>query len=314
MERKIVCIFGPTGSGKTGLGVYLAKKFNGEIISADSRQVYRGLDLGTGKDLKEYGDVKHHLIDICDPGEKFNMFDWLKQAREAIKDIFKRGKLPVVVGGTGLYFKALVEGFEINQNLKIKNQNDNAKIKKYDREELENKSLYDLRKIFDKLPTTNYKLDLKNPRRVIRAIELAQEGIKPVRKKPDFESLNLTIDLDREELYKKIDRRVDSRFDEGMLEEIEGLIQSGVTTDWLMSLGLEYKIITNFVLNLKCKSQNAKLQLKIQNLKTFEEMKQELKFKSHAYARRQLTWLRKMQVQKIKTKKEAVVLVEKFLN
>ena len=114
-ERKIIAIVGPTASGKTGWGVEIAKKFDGEIISADSRQVYRGLNIGTNKDLSDYGDIKYHLIDIKNPGEEFTLFDWLKLAREAIEDIFSRGKTPIIVGGTGLYVQALVEGFELEK-------------------------------------------------------------------------------------------------------------------------------------------------------------------------------------------------------
>ncbi len=129
--KKIICVVGPTASGKTGLAVYLAKKFNGEIISADSRQVYRGLDIGTGKDLAEYDDIKYHLIDICKPEEDFNLFAWLELAQKTVKEILDRGKLPIIAGGTGLYVQAFIEGFILTQNVKRKTKNHNVKLINY---------------------------------------------------------------------------------------------------------------------------------------------------------------------------------------
>jgi len=275
-ERKIVCIVGPTASGKTGWGIAVAKKYNGEIVSADSRQVYKKLDIGTGKDLEDYGDVKYHLIDVKNPGEKFTLFDWLKTAREAIDDILKRGKLPVVVGGTGLYVQALVEGFE----LKVESRK--TKVKRYLREELESKSLVELQKIFHKLTAKSSKLeavDLKNPHRIIRAIEKVQSGEIAYKEKPNFQALQIAIDLPRDVLYDRIDYRVEERFEQGMLEEIKHLIASGVDRKWLLGLGLEYRIIGRYVLG--------------GNNQSFEEMKQELKYKIHAFTRRQLTWFRR---------------------
>ena len=269
-KRKIIAIVGPTASGKTGWGVSIAKKFDGEIISADSRQVYKKLDIGTGKDLEEYGDVKYHLIDICEPGEKFTLFDWLDKAQTTIEEIFSRGKLPILVGGTGLYVQALVEGFSLGKS-EIRNPN----VEKYSRQELEGKSLKQLQKIVFKLKILNSKLDLNNPHRLIRAIERAQSGEVGKKKKPDFEVLQIAIDLPRDILYSRIDQRVEERFDQGMLEEIKNLITSGIDKKWLLGLGLEYRIIGNYILN---ENQN------------FEEMKQELKYKIHAFARRQLTW------------------------
>ena len=202
-ERKIICIIGPTASGKTGWGVSVARKFNGEIISADSRQVYRGLDIGTGKDLEDYSDVKYHLIDICEPGVYFTVFDWLERAREVIEDIFTRGKTPIIVGGTGLYVQALIEGFE------LKFESQKSKVKRYRREELESKSLEELQKIIFKLKIVNSKLDMNNPHRIIRAIEKVQSGEIANKKKPDFQALQIAIDLPRDVLYDRIDQRVE---------------------------------------------------------------------------------------------------------
>jgi len=297
MKRKLIVIVGPTASGKTSLGVFLAKKFNGEIVSADSRQVYRGLDLGTGKDLKDYDGIKYHLIDICNPEDKFTLFDWLKLAREAINDIYKRGKLPIIVGGTGLYVQALVEGFEIKNTAKATN------AKKYSRKCLNSKSIGELQNILADLAKEKLeKIDKNNPRRLIRAIEIAQEGDEPTKKKPNFEALQIGINLKREELYKKIDKRVDERFRQGMLEEVQGLVSGGINKKWLLSLGLEYKIIGNYVLS-EDKDKNS-----------FEKIKQELKYKIHQYARRQLIWFRRFpEIKWVQSKEEAEKLAREFL-
>lgn len=281
-KRKIIAIIGPTASGKTGWGVAVARKYNGEIISADSRQVYKKLDIGTGKDLEEYGEIKHHLINICRPGEKFTMFDWLECARAVIEDIFSRGKTPIIVGGTGLYVQSLVEGFELAKNLKFKAENS------YTRKELEKKTLKELNEIVlsFKLKTLNFKLDTQNPHRLIRAIERAQSGEVLSKKKPDFEVLEIAIDLPREVLYQRIDQRVEDWFVQGFIREVKGLLKSGVDPKWLESIGLEYRLLTQYLLkNRKTKE--------LKNDPEFLEMKQKMKFAIHAYARRQLTWFRR---------------------
>jgi tRNA dimethylallyltransferase len=292
-KRKIICIVGPTASGKTGWGVSIAKKFNGEIISADSRQVYQKLDIGTGKDLEEYGEVKYHLIDIRKPGEKFTLFDWLRLARQAVEDIFARGKTPVVVGGTGLYVQALTEGFELKKSTK------DLKIK-YSREQLEKKSLKQLKNILLKCDIGSSNIDLQNPHRIIRAIEKYQAGETSKKKKPNFEVLQLATDFPRDALYNRIDLRVEERFEQGMLEEIKSLIAAGVNKDWLLGLGLEYRIIGKYLLG--------------QTDQSFLEMKQELKYKIHAFARRQLTWFRRFpEIVWCKDIKSAEKEIKKFL-
>lgn len=279
IKKKVIAIVGPTASGKTAFGVRLAKEFNGEIISADSRQVYRGLDLGTGKDLDEYDGVPYHLIDIVDPEEKMTLFDYLPLARAAISDVHSRGKLPIIVGGTGLYVQGIVEGFELKQVEGLRAQD----LGSYKREELDEKTVKELNEILDKIdPDKNLKVDRKNAHRLIRAIEMAQEGLTPVQIKPDFEVLQIGIDVPRDVLHEKIDKRVDTRFAEGMLAEVQGLIDRGVSTDWLIGLGLEYRIMTEYIL---AKKKGSPI--------NFEEISQDLKFKSHQFARRQLTWFRR---------------------
>jgi tRNA dimethylallyltransferase len=310
INKKVIAIVGPTASGKTAIGVRLAKEFGGEIISADSRQVYRGLDLGTGKDLDEYDGVPYHLIDIVEPEEKMTLFDYLPLARAAIADVLSRGKLPIIVGGTGLYVQGIVEGFEL-QVAECRS----VGVAEYSRQELDDKTVNELNDILDTIdPDKNLKVDRKNAHRLIRAIEMAQEGLTPVKIKPDFEVLQIGIDVPRDVLHEKIDKRVDTRFAEGMLTEVQGLIDRGVSTDWLIGLGLEYRIMTEYILEsqkLKAKSQNGNLKIQIDQpgfhlsssqagmtegddqQQTFEEVSQDLKFKIHQFARRQMTWFRR---------------------
>jgi len=295
--------------------VRLAKEFNGEIISADSRQVYRGLDLGTGKDLDEYDSVPYHLIDIVDPEEKMTLFDYLPLARAAIADVLSRGKLPIIVGGTGLYVQGIVEGFELQvaerqsvgvaecsrQELDEKSVKEKNEHDELNREQLSNLTIQQLNNLIDKIdPDKNLKVDRKNAHRLIRAIEMAQEGLTPVKIKPDFEVLQIGIDVSRDVLHEKIDKRVDTRFAEGMLEEVQGLIDRGVSTDWLIGLGLEYRIMTEFLQKIAKLSNCEIAELPKDNNMTmkqynneFLEVSQDLKFKSHQFARRQMTWFRR---------------------
>lgn len=335
----MICIVGATASGKTGLGVELALKFNGEIVSADSRQVYRGLDIGTGKDLDEYGDMPYHLIDIVNPGEPFTMFDWLNLARKVIDDIWSRGKAPIVVGGTGLYVKALIQGFNLTQNLKPKTQN------QYSREKLDSFDLKKLQEIASELAPETYNLetlDKSNPRRVIRFIERMQTGEVPERAEPGFDYILIGKEIPREELYSKIDRRVDEWFNEGFYEEVEKLLDSGVPEEWLKKIGLEYRILAEFITQKPvpsnpegltpktqkpaCHSELAEesyhhvsdenvkdSSLNAQNDPEYVQMKQEMKWKIHQYARRQLTWWRRFDVIWVSENAEAIERTEAFL-
>jgi len=349
-KKKIICVVGATASRKTGLGMVLAKKFNGEIISADSRQVYRGLDIGTGKEglpakgavisnskllisnqisnsktktqsskqinnstIQQLGNrcrfidgIPQWLIDICDPEQNFSMFDWLELAKIVLDDIWSRGKIPIVVGGTGLYVQALIEGFEVIQKSNIKSQNFKSKVKKYSREELDAFKLAKIKTIANKLQAESYKLDMSNPRRLIRFIERAQAGEAPSKKQPDFEFILIGRDLPREELYKKIDDRVEEWFKQGFYEEVKGLLNSGVSFGWLNKIGLEYKILAQFI------TQNPKT--KTQNCLEYKNMKQEMKWKIHQYARRQLIWWRRFNVVWIEKSDQAVEVCQKFLD
>ncbi len=297
-QRKIVAVVGPTGSGKTGLAVLLAKEFDGEIVSADSRQVFRGLDLGTGKDLDDLKGVKYHMIDICDPEEEFTLFDWLDGARNTINEIFDRGKIPIVVGGTGLYVQALVEGFQIGKDTRDNNQtNSKSQNSKFDRKDLNLLTLKDLQKIVQNLNIDVTNIDQKNPRRLIRAIEKFQNQENPTKIKPDFESILIAPKHTREKLYDRIDKRLDQRFEEGMLQETEDLIKNGVDSKWLITLGLDYKIMTKHLIEKS----------------NFEDMVKDLKVKEHQYAKRQLTWWKRFDVKWIDDYKEVTRLVSKFL-
>ena len=305
IKRKIIVIVGPTASGKTEIGVKLAKAVNGEIVSADSRQIFRGLDIGTGKDLFEYEEIKYHLIDICDPGENFNLFKYLELSRSAIEDIFSRGKTPIIVGGTGLYIQALIQGFQLKpiQNSKFKIQNESRpSTRDYSREQLNHLTMEDLQDVLKSIDLNVYKnlADKKNPHRLIRAIEKAQSGEIVTKVKPDFEALQIGLDWSRGALNERIDKRVDDRFRQGMMEEVVDLLKSGVDPVWLMKLGLEYRIITQFIisdskatLNIQMKNDQINEKWSTKKIMTFESMSQTLKLRSHQYAKRQMTWFKR---------------------
>lgn len=321
MIRKIIAIVGPTATGKTGIGVKVAKDFNGEIISADSRQVFRGLDLGTGKEGSAIGgqvesiklkverrlptpdsklqtlrdalyivdDVPQWLIDIKDPGEEFHLFEFLELAKLAIEDIFSRGKIPVIVGGTGLYIQGLVEGFQLSQKSGVGSR------EKYTREYLEHNSKEELTKILEVLDLEAFsKVDQNNPHRLIRAIERAQDGFEMIKVKPDYNVLQIGINWPKEVLANRIDKRVDDRFDQGMLEEVRGLLKKGVDSDWLLKLGLEYREITKSLITPINLIDPNKLQLdQIKKSQEFRDMSQTLKLRIRQFAKRQNTWFKR---------------------
>ncbi|MAF13384.1 MAG: hypothetical protein CMI53_00620 [Parcubacteria group bacterium] len=294
---KVVVVLGTTASGKTKLAVELAKKYDGEIISADSRQVYQGMDIGTGKDLGEYGKIPYHLIDVVSPKSQFNVADWQKLAFEKVNVILKRGKLPIICGGTGLYISALTEGY----NLEIPNSK--FQIPKIDLNKLSLKQLLSLLKKID--PETYKVIDQKNRRRVQRALEIFyQTGIpkseQEDNKKPPYNFLQLGVTFPKDILHQKIDQRLVARINqEGMIDEVKKLRQQGVSWQRLNDFGLEYRWVSNF------------LQDKISE----EELVEGLKNSIHDFAKRQMTWFRKNDdVVWLKQSSPAKTKVKQFLD
>ena len=275
--RKMVTILGPTASGKTPLAAALAHEVGGEIISADSRQVYRRMDIGTGKDLADYQDVPYHLIDICEPGTKYNLFQYQQDFLDAYNNIIGRGKQPILCGGTGLYIEAVLKGYELSpvpQNPEL-------------RQRLEGKSLDELTEMLRELKAKNGSVmhnttDVDSCQRAIRAIEIEEYNLQtptPKRVLPPIDSLIIGVDIDREERRKKISRRLKARLEEGMIDEVKGLLSEGIAADDLIYYGLEYKFVTGYVTG------------KI----SYDEMYTRLEIAIHQFAKRQMTWFRGME-------------------
>lgn len=291
-KAKIICVVGPTACGKTKLGVTLADKFNGEIISADSRQVYVGMDIGTGKDLCDYGKTNYHLIDIENPKKQITLLDWQKLAIKKVKEISDRGKVPFIVGGTGLYINSIVDGYVFGDE----------KIDKKLRNKLNFTPLPELQKMLKKLDLKSYnKIDINNPRRVIRAIEIAKSGnsIFKNKKKKLFDSLVIGITFDRNIINKRIDERLKQRLEkENMIQEIENLHKQGVSWKRLEDFGLEYRYVSRF----------------LQNKINYDELFVQLSTAIHQFAKRQMTWFNKRRdIIWVKDYKQAEKLVNKFL-
>lgn len=268
MKQKIVVIVGTNASGKSNLGVKLAKKYNGEIISADSRQVFERLDLGSGKITEaEMDGVRHHLLDVRKPGEFFSMADFQQLAYEAIEDILSRGKVPFIVGGTGLYVDSVADGYILSDKEPDRQL----------REELEKRdtpTLYAMLK--EKIPDTD--IEPRNRHRVMRALErIAAEDYTPAGKAPRYDVLKLGVTWDRETLKQRIDERLDRRLEQGMVDEVRDLLAEGVSEEFMMKLGLEYRFLTRYL--------KGELSL--------EEMKEELGNAIKKFAKRQMTWFRK---------------------
>lgn len=302
-KGKVLVILGPTASGKTALGVQLARMYHGEIISADSRQVYKGMDIGTGKDLQEYGEgadkVKHHLIDIVSPNEEFNVAKYQELAFKAIDDILKRGKLPIIVGGTGLYLQAVIDNYHLSA---VK-----PDLKK--RQELEALGKDELFSLLERSkPEFANKLnnsDRNNPRRLVRYLEILEQtdSIDKKQKSP-YEFLILGLDFPDEILRERVVRRINDRLEkEEMIAEVERLHNEGVDFKRLISFGLEYKFISFYLLE----------QL------DYDEMLQKLSDASYRFSKRQKTWFKRWQKQGreivwIKKSEDAVKRVNKFLH
>lgn len=280
-NQKMITILGPTASGKTSVAAALALRTGGEIISADSRQVYRRMDIGTGKDLADYtiGDVHipYHLIDIAEPGTKYNLFQYQQDFHTAYNDIRSRGKLPILCGGTGLYIEAVLGGYSLSpvpQNQQL-------------RESLEGKSLDQLTQMLVQLKQKNgsnmhNRTDVDTAQRAIRAIEIETYNLEhptPERQMPPVDSLVIGINIDRELRREKITRRLKARLEEGMCDEIRSLIDGGVNPDDLIYYGLEYKFVTEYVVGKT----------------SYEEMFRQLEIAIHQFAKRQMTWFRGME-------------------
>ena len=268
MRGKLIVIAGTNASGKSGLGVDLALRYGGEIVSADSRQVFRGLDLGSGKITKEeMRGVPHHLIDVCEPGDFFSMADFQRLAYAAIDDILSRGKTPFLVGGTGLYVDAVAEGYvlsDVEPDLALR-----ARL-----ETFQTPALYEMLK--EKLPETE--IDPKNRNRVMRALErLAADDYHPGRRSPRYETLKIGVTWERETLKQRIDERLARRLDAGMVEEVRGLLDAGVSAEFLMKLGLEYRYLTRFLTGEI----------------GYDQMVLELCNAIKKFAKRQMTWFRR---------------------
>lgn len=271
--QKLIVVLGTNASGKSSLGINLAKKYNGEIISADSRQIYRGLDLGSGKVTPEETlGVPHYMIDILDPNIPYSVADFQMQSYKIIDDIIARGKVPFLVGGTGLYVRSIVNGYTF----------DNTPPNEALRLELEEKSVEELYRLLAEKCNGQVNLaDPKNKRRLIRALEKTyggKEELKEEKCSPRYRVLQLGVTWPKEILHSRIDERLDKRLGEGMIDEVRALRANGATDDFLYKLGLEYRYIL-WYLNGKYAS--------------LDEMKEELGRAIKRFAKRQMTWFRK---------------------
>ncbi len=280
MKYDLITVLGPTAVGKTKLAALLADRFNGEIISADSRQVYKGMDIGTGKDLQDYvvngSLIPYHLIDIIEPSEEFNVFRFRKLFYETFKQITGRNKIPFLVGGTGLYLNAVLSNYnlkEIDFNKKRIN-------------ELNKLPVIELTEILKSLnPKLHNTTDLKIKNRVIKAIIVAEQSTNSQSNEyPKLNPLIIGIKLERELIKRNITNRLKNRLKNGMVEEVENLMANGITLEKLMFFGLEYKYVSLYL--------SGKL--------NYNDMFQKLNSAIHKFAKRQMTWFRKMERSGIK--------------
>lgn len=277
----LITILGPTASGKTPLATALAAKIDAEIISADSRQVYRRMDLGTGKDLEDYTvgntQIPYHLIDICEPGYKYNVFEYQRDFLLAYESIKAKGKFPILCGGTGMYLESVLRGYRlipVPENPEL-------------RQSLADKSLEELTVMLGKYKVLHNTTDVDTVKRAIRAIEIEEYYLHAEKEEREFPSLNslvIGVDIERELRRQKISKRLRQRLDEGMVDEVKKLLAEGIPADDLIYYGLEYKYLTQYATG----------QL------TYEEMVHQLEIAIHQFAKRQMTWFRGMERRGIK--------------
>lgn len=273
---ELITIIGPTASGKTAFAAALAARLDTEIISGDSRQVYRSMDIGTGKDLADYvvdgKQIPYHLIDICNPGDKYNVFEYQHDFHKAFEEIRKKGKLPILCGGTGMYIESVLRGFkllDVPQNPSL-------------RESLKGKSLAELEQILASYKVLHNKTDVDSTQRAIRAIEIEEFYKTEAPDKREYAPINsliIGVDIDRELRREKISRRLRARLDEGMVDEVRAILATGVKPEDLIYYGLEYKFLTLYIIG----------QL------TYDEMVSQLEIAIHQFAKRQMTWFRGME-------------------
>ena len=279
--QKMITILGPTASGTTSLAAALAARIDAEIISADSRQVYRGMTIGTGKDLDDYrqGDrlIPYHLIDICEPGTKYNLFQYQQDFHLIYNNIVARGVRPILCGGTGLYIESVLKGYALSpvpQNQAL-------------RDKLADKSLAELTEMLEDLKHRNHSVmhnrtDVDTAQRAIRAIEIETYNLEhPTdnRTLPPIDSVIIGVDINREERRRKITQRLKQRLEEGMVDEIRQLLDRGIAPESLIYYGLEYKFVTEYVIGKT----------------SYEEMFRQLEIAIHQFAKRQMTWFRGME-------------------
>lgn len=276
MEKpSVIVVTGPTASGKTARAVALARRLDGEIISADSRQIYRGMDIGTGKDLCEYGEVPYHLIDIAPAGYKYNLYEYLRDYKQAYADIASRDKMPILCGGTGLYVESVLKGLELPQ------VPENPELRK----QLAGKSLDELTQMLSAMKSLHNTTDIDTAQRAIRAIEIEEyyrlhpDAAMQAKPHPIINALVIGVDIPREQRRQRISQRLHARLSQGMIDEVKKLIDSGIQPDNLIYYGLEYKFVT----------------LYLTGQIDYAEMTRQLEIAIHQFAKRQMTWFRGME-------------------
>lgn len=272
----LITIIGPTASGKTTLAAHLAARLDTEIISGDSRQIYKGMDIGTGKDIADYTVngklIPYHLIDICEPGYKYNVFEYQHDFHKAFEQIKEKNKMPILCGGTGMYIEAVLKGYkllDVPENKELRNS-------------LKGKSLAELTQILASYKTLHNKTDVDSAQRAIRAIEIEEYYKHTDPGKNEYNPINsliIGIDIERELRRSKISKRLRVRLDEGMIDEIKGLLNKGISAEDLIYYGLEYKYITLYATG----------QI------SYNQMFTELEISIHQFAKRQMTWFRGME-------------------